>query len=57
MLWRRGCESIFKLLLDSGKADIESSDDDGRTPLSQAGTNGHESVVELLRSTVPKESS
>jgi ankyrin repeat protein len=38
---------MVKVLLD-GKADIESTDKHGRTPLSNVEWNGHEAVVKLL---------
>jgi ankyrin repeat protein len=38
---------VVRLLLE-GKAEIESKDSDGRTPLSWAAANGHEAVVRLL---------
>jgi ankyrin repeat protein len=37
-----------KPLLGTGKADVNSKDDYGWTPLSTAGANGHESIVKLL---------
>ncbi|KAH7175771.1 hypothetical protein EDB81DRAFT_836086 [Dactylonectria macrodidyma] len=36
------------LLLATGKADIDTKDRNGRTPLSYAAANGHEAVVRLL---------
>ncbi|KAH8786195.1 hypothetical protein BGZ57DRAFT_789032, partial [Hyaloscypha finlandica] len=44
----RGHEAAIKLLLDSGKVDIDSKDKSGRTPLSLATERGHEAVVKLL---------
>ena len=37
----------MKLLLEHG-AELETKDEDGRTPLSCAAGNGHEAVVKLL---------
>jgi ankyrin repeat protein len=42
-----GAETVVKLL-DPGKVDADSEDEDGRTPLSFAAQNGHEAVVKLL---------
>ena len=39
---------MVKLLLKTGKADVEWKDKDDRTPLSWAIEGGHEAVVELL---------
>ena len=39
---------MVKLLLETGKADVEWKDKDDRTPLSWAIEGGHEAVVELL---------
>ncbi|KAH7114026.1 hypothetical protein EDB81DRAFT_597857, partial [Dactylonectria macrodidyma] len=41
-------ESIIKLLLDSGKVNIDSRDNHGRTPLFRAAAWGHEAMVRLL---------
>ena len=46
----RGHEAVVKLLLATGKADVDSKDGFGRTPLSWAAENGHEAVLKLLRS-------
>jgi ankyrin repeat protein len=43
-----GHEAIVKLLLATGKAEIDSKDKNGRTPLSWAEENGYEAVVKLL---------
>ncbi|EJT68836.1 hypothetical protein GGTG_13589 [Gaeumannomyces tritici R3-111a-1] len=44
-----GHEAVVKLLLDTGKVDVDSKDDEyGQTPLSWAALNGHEAVVKLL---------
>jgi ankyrin repeat protein len=44
-----GHEAVVKLLLDTGKVDLDSKDtDSGRTPLSWAAKNGHEAVGKLL---------
>ncbi|KAB5583091.1 Het-eN [Coniochaeta sp. 2T2.1] len=54
----KGHEAVVKLLLDTGKAeinskdiDINASDEDGRTPLSWAAEKGHEAIVKLLLDT------
>ena len=45
---RNGHEAVVKLLLETGKADVDSKDKEyGRTPLSWAAENGHEAVVKL----------
>jgi ankyrin repeat protein len=41
-----------KALLATGKVDVDSKDEYGRTPLSWAAVNGHEAVVELLESSL-----
>jgi ankyrin repeat protein len=49
-----GLDAVVKLLLETGKVDVDSNgvdfqgDDDGRTPLWWAARNGHEAVVKLL---------
>jgi ankyrin repeat protein len=42
---------VVKLLLDTGKVDVDSKDSDGRTPVSWAAEHGHEAVVKLLLDT------
>jgi ankyrin repeat protein len=39
------------LLLETGKVDVDSKDENGETPLSWAAYNGHEAVVKLLLET------
>jgi ankyrin repeat protein len=39
---------VVRLLLETGKVDVDSKDSDGQTPLSLATENGHEAVVQLL---------
>jgi ankyrin repeat protein len=46
-----GNEAVVKLLLDTGKVDIDSEDGDYRTPLSWAAQSGHEAIVKLLLDT------
>jgi ankyrin repeat protein len=50
LLWaaRNGCEAVVKMLLDTGKVDVDAKDYIGRTPLSLAAGNGHEAVVKML---------
>jgi ankyrin repeat protein len=45
---REEYEAIVKLLLDTGKVDINARDECGQTPLSWAAGNGHEAVARLL---------
>ena len=45
-----GHEAVFKLLLETGKVDVDSKDSGGRTPRSRAALNGNEAVVKLLQS-------
>jgi len=42
---------VVKLLLDTGKVDIDVKDVSGSTPLSRAAMNGHEALVKLLLDT------
>jgi ankyrin repeat protein len=45
----QGHEEVVKLLLQTGKVDVDSKDTEyGRTPLSWAAEEGHEEVVKLL---------
>ncbi|KAK4232838.1 hypothetical protein C8A03DRAFT_39511, partial [Achaetomium macrosporum] len=46
-----GHQAVVKMLLDTGKVDIDSKDDYGRTPLWWAARNGHETVVKMLLDT------
>jgi ankyrin repeat protein len=47
-----GHEAVVKLLLATGKVDVDSKDTGyGRTPLSWAAEEGHEAVVKLLLAT------
>jgi ankyrin repeat protein len=39
---------MVKLLVDTGKVDVDFKDENGRTPLSWAAEEGHEAVVKLL---------
>ncbi|KAL8402640.1 hypothetical protein RB596_009125 [Gaeumannomyces avenae] len=53
-LWwaaQNGREAIVKLLLETGKVDVESKDNDGQTPLLWATRYGREAVVKLLLDT------
>jgi ankyrin repeat protein len=42
---------VVKILLDAGKADVNSKDKDDRTPLQWAVQNGHDAVIKLLLDT------
>jgi hypothetical protein len=44
---RRGHEAVVKLLLKTGKVEVNSKDKNGLTPLSWAARNGHEAIVKL----------
>jgi ankyrin repeat protein len=46
-----GNEATVKLLLSTGKVDVNAKDNGGRSPLSRAAEKGHEAVVKLLLST------
>ncbi|KAH0542764.1 hypothetical protein FGG08_002903 [Glutinoglossum americanum] len=49
----RGHEVVVKLLLETGKVEVDSKEDKyGRTPLSRAAEEGHEVVVKLLRQSI-----
>jgi ankyrin repeat protein len=39
---------VIKLLLETGKVDVDSKDKGGRAPLAWAARNGHEAAVKLL---------
>jgi hypothetical protein len=47
----KGHEAVVKLLLATGKVDVDSKSDSGQTPLSLAADGGHEAVVKLLLAT------
>ncbi|KAH6844764.1 ankyrin repeat protein [Chaetomium sp. MPI-CAGE-AT-0009] len=53
LLWaaENGHEAVVKMLLDTGKVDINSKDIFGWTPLSLAAMYGHEAVVKMLLDT------
>jgi ankyrin repeat protein len=46
-----GHEAVVKLLLETGKIEVNSVDQDDRTPLSYVAENGNEAVVKLLLET------
>jgi hypothetical protein len=45
----KGHNAVVKLLLETGKADVEFRDKIGMTPLLAAAKNGREAIVKLLR--------
>jgi ankyrin repeat protein len=50
-LWwaaRNGHEAVVKLLLETGKVEVDAKDRDGWAPLWCAARNGREAVVKLL---------
>jgi ankyrin repeat protein len=46
-----GHAAVVRLLLATGKVNVDSKDSLDQTPLSQAAANGHEAVVKLLLNT------
>ncbi|KAI9658357.1 MAG: hypothetical protein M1821_002490 [Bathelium mastoideum] len=48
---KHGHDAAVRLLLNTGKVDVNSKDPHGRTPLSWAACEGHEAVVRLLLDT------
>jgi hypothetical protein len=50
LLWaaRNGSEAMVKMLLDTGKVDVDAKDKNGQTPLSLAAENGHKAVAKML---------
>ncbi|KAI0455693.1 hypothetical protein F5B21DRAFT_178737 [Xylaria acuta] len=49
---QNGHEAVVQLLLNTGKVDVDSKDNEyGQTPLSWAAENGHKAVVQLLLNT------
>ena len=47
-----GREVVVKLLLKTGKADVDSKDNEGRTLLMFAAEHSHEVVVKLLQASI-----
>ncbi|KAH7112638.1 hypothetical protein EDB81DRAFT_623947, partial [Dactylonectria macrodidyma] len=43
-----GHDAVAKLLLVSGRVDVDSRSNDGWTPLSWAAENSHDAVIKLL---------
>ncbi|KAK4244073.1 ankyrin repeat-containing domain protein [Corynascus novoguineensis] len=43
-----GHEAVVKMLVDTGKVDIDSKDNNGRTPLLYASRSGNEAIVKVL---------
>ena len=48
---KKGHKDVVRMLLDTGKTDLDARDNDGQTPLSQAARNGHRATVKLLLTT------
>lgn len=48
---KKGHEDVVRLLLDTGKTDLDARDNDGQTPLLWAARNGHVTIVKLLLAT------
>jgi ankyrin repeat protein len=48
---RYGLMNLLSCFLEMDKVDVDSKDEDGRTPLSWAARNGHEAVVKMLLNT------
>ncbi len=46
-----GCVAVVKLLLATGKTEVDSKDNNGRTPLRWAVENGHIAVIQVLLAT------
>ncbi|KAJ6102456.1 hypothetical protein N7486_004883 [Penicillium sp. IBT 16267x] len=46
-----GHDTIAKMLLDTGKVDVDMKDLNGRTPLSWAAENSHDTIVKMLLDT------
>ena len=51
---QNGHEAVVKLLLETGRGDVDSKDDYNQTPLSWAARHGHEAVVKLLQSFIAR---
>jgi ankyrin repeat protein len=49
-LQRAGTRRVVKLLLATGRVDVDAKDENDRTPLGWAAAGGHEAVVKLLQS-------
>jgi ankyrin repeat protein len=47
----KGHEDVVRLLLDTGKTDLDAKDDYGQTPLLVAARNGHGAIAKLLLAT------
>lgn len=47
-----GHDAVVKLLLATGKVNVDSKDVSGWTPLSLAAEEGHEAIVKLLQSPI-----
>ena len=48
---KKGHKDVVRLLLDTGKTDLDARDNDGQTPLLWAARNGHGAIVKLLLAT------
>ncbi len=48
---KKGHEDVVRLLLDTGKTDLDARDNDDQTPLLWAARKGHKAIVKLLLAT------
>jgi ankyrin repeat protein len=47
------CEAVIKLLLATGRANVNARRSDGKTPLSIAFEDRHDDIAKLMQSSVP----
>ena len=48
----QGHDAVVRLLPETGKVDVESKDDYGRTPLLLAAEKGYDAVVKLIQQSI-----